>query len=162
MAQQFLSEKKSYSKDSVVILQGSDQKEINLLTEGVIEIKRSRDNVAGLDEEEIVKKSRRIQLIQAPTIFGVENLISGDLQQNSYIALTDCKITKYGIESNDYSVFFRANCSIALNVLSTLKDYALRGINQIKKFVKMTGNISKINDNFELLYCFINKDENNN
>ncbi len=162
MAQQFLSEKKSYSKDSVVILQGSDQKEINLLTEGVIEIKRSRDNVAGLDEEKIVKKSRRIQLIQAPTIFGVENLISGDLQQNSYIALTDCKITKYGIESNDYSVFFRANCSIALNVLSTLKDYALRGINQIKKFVKMTGNIGKINDNFELLYCFINKDENNN
>lgn len=161
MAQQFLSEKKSYAKGSVIILQGSDQKEINLLNEGIIEIKRSRDNVAGLDEDEIIEKSRRIQLIQGPTIFGVENLISGDLQQNSYIALTDCKITKYGIESNDYNVFFKANCSIALNVLSTMKDYALKGVNQIKKFVKLMGDINKINDNFELLYCFINKDENN-
>ena len=161
MSQTFRSEKKTYTKGSVIILQGSSEKDINLLNQGIVEIKRCRENINGMEETDIIKKSKRIQVIQAPTIFGVENLINQMDHQNSFVALQDCVVTKYIIPSDSIISFFKVNSAIAMNILLTMKDSALRGIMNLKKYSKLIGELSKVKDNFLLLHSFLSKEESN-
>ncbi|HOJ63957.1 MAG TPA: cyclic nucleotide-binding domain-containing protein [Spirochaetota bacterium] len=161
MAEGFTSEKKNYPKGSVIIIQGSSQKEINLLNEGLIEVKRYSDNIAGLSEKEILNKSKRIAVINPPAIFGIENLINNQDHKNSFVALEDCIVTKYIIPSNDFIKFFKVNIPIAMNILLTMKDMAIKGILNLKKYVKLMAEIEKFSDNFEIIYDFIIQNKNN-
>ncbi len=154
MAEAYNCEKKNYTKGSIIIIQGSSQKEINILNQGIIEVKRCSDNIAGLSEKEIINKSKRISVINSPSIFGIENLINNENHKNSFVALEDCVVTKYTIPSNDFIKFFKVNIPIAMNILLTMKDMAIKHILNIKKYLKLITQVEKINDNFAIVYEF--------
>ncbi|MBN2547131.1 MAG: Crp/Fnr family transcriptional regulator [Spirochaetes bacterium] len=152
----FKIEKKSYAKDSVIILQGSSTKCIYFLHKGSIEIKRLGDNVTGLSESQVIEKSKRVGVIEAPSIFGIINIINSKDHDSSYVALSDSLITKYIIPTNDFISFFESNPPIALNVLLTLQEHAGKRLINLKKYVDYLGLIDKFTDNFKLLYLIVN------
>lgn len=152
----FKAEKKNIQKGEIIILQGSEDKEIHFLHKGSIEIKRSGINTAGLKSDEIIKSSKRVGVIEAPSIFGVQNLISSTAHSSSFVAITDCQITKYIIPSNDFISFFKMNPPIALNVLITMLDQSRKRMLSLKKYVEFTGAIEKLSDNMMLLYLHVN------
>ena len=151
----YKADKKNYSKDSVIILQGSSNREINFLHNGTVEIKRCGENIKLLQENEILKKSKRIGVVESPSIFGVQNLMNYSEHESSFIALTDCLITKYIIPSNNFVEFFKANPSISLNILLTMEEYAKKSLLNLKKYVDFIGVIDKLSDNFNLLYSYV-------
>jgi len=151
----FKIEKKNYSKDNIVILQGSSTKCIYFLHKGSIEIKRSGDNITGLSEMEIIERSKRVGVIEAPSIFGIMNIINSKDHDSSYVALSDSLITKYIIPTNDFINFFESNPPIALNVLLTLQEHASKRLINLKKYVDYLGLIDKFTDNFKLLYLIV-------
>jgi len=159
----YSSQKKSYPKGTLIILQGSSQRELNFLNEGTIEIRRCGENIKGFQEKEIVSKSKRIGIITGPSIFGVENLVNSSEHQNSYVTMSDCLITKYMVSGNDFLGFFKSNTPIAMNILLTMKDFAIRIIANLKKYVSFIYEIEKTIDNFGLVQSFIekNKDDKN-
>ena len=148
----FKAEKKNLSKDSIIILQGSNAREINFLHKGAIEVKICSDNTAGLNGADIIKKSKRIGVIEAPSIFGINNLINSKAHESSYVALTECSITKYIIPSNDFIGFFKSNPPISLNVLLTMQEEARKRLSNLKKYSEFIGFIDKFYDNLLLLY----------
>lgn len=152
----YQSQKDTFPKDSIVILQGSDKREIHFLHKGVIELKRSGKDISGLQSTDIIKQSKRIGAIEAPSIFGVQNLINSNPHNSSFIALTDCVITKYVIPSNDFINFFKYNPPISLNILITMQEQANKNLINLKKFVDFSGIIQKIQDNLKLLFLHAN------
>ena len=151
----FKAEKKNFQKDSIIITQGSNLREINFLHSGNIEVKRYGQDITGLNQSDIIKKGRRTGVIEAPSIFGVQNLIDSHPHNSSYIALTDCQITKYIIPSNDFLAFFQLNPPISLNILLTMQEEARKKISSIKKFYDFFSLIDKFSDNLGLLYSFV-------
>ena len=151
----FKIEKKSYSKGQVVILQGSNNKEIYAINSGSIEIKKCSENIQGLKDREIIAKSNKICIIETPLIFGVNNLLNSNSHDCSYITNSDCEITKYIVQSYDFLGFFRSNSTMLLKVLISMQDQAGKKLYNLKKFSDFFGLIEKINDNFMLLYLHI-------
>jgi hypothetical protein len=152
----FTSEKKTYTKGSTIILQGSDTREILFLNQGTIEIKRCA-NIKNIDESEILKNSKRVGVIESPSIFGVNNIINSSVHESSYVALTDCIITKYNIPSYDFIGFFKVNPPIALNILLTMVEQTTKRILELKKYIDFIGLIDKLNDNLMLIYLHANQ-----
>lgn len=152
----FKIEKKSYPKDSIIILQGSTEKALYFLHQGVVEIKRKGDNTTGLTGREIIENSKRIGIIEAPSIFGVINITNNLPHDSSYVTATEALITKYIVPSLDFSKFFKANPPIALNVLLTLLDSSNKRASNIKKQLDFLALIDKFSDNFKFFYLIIN------
>lgn len=150
----YKAEKKNIQKGSVIISQGSNKREIYFLNIGTIEIKRYGQNIIGLGEAEVLQKSRRIGVKEAPSIFGVQNLINSTPHESSFLALSDCTVTKYIIPSNNYVDFFASNPPIALNILLTMQENARKSILNLKKYVDFTGIIDKFSDNLHILWAF--------
>jgi hypothetical protein len=151
----YTSTKKTYQKGEIIILQGSLLKELNYLTEGTIEIRRCGENIKGFENNEIISKSKKIGLITGPSIFGVENLISALEHQNSFVAISDCNVTKYLVPENNYINFFKSNPPIALNILLTMKEFSIKTISTLKKYCSFIGEIDKLSDNLDLIFSFI-------
>jgi hypothetical protein len=151
----YTSTKKTYFKGDIIILQGSLLKELNFLNEGSIEIKRCGENIRGYEEKEIIERSKRIGIIGGPSIFGVENLINSSEHQNSFVAMSDCHVTKYIVSGNDYISFFKSSPPIALNILLTMKEFTIKTISNLKKYSNFIGEIDKISDNLDLIYSFV-------
>ncbi len=156
---EYKSEKCKYNKGQVVILQGKIIKELFFLNEGTIEVKRCDENIKGYIEQEIIEKSKRIEVITAPSIFGVENLINPADQKNSCIAMSDCEVTRFIIPNNDYLGFFKSAPQIAMNVLLTMKETVVKNISTLKKFSMMQGEIDKLTDNLSIFSAIIDRSE---
>ena len=109
----FKIEKKNYTKGHIVIIEGSNKKELYTLNSGSIEIKKSSGNIQNLDEREIIAGSKKIGTVESSSVFGMDNIFNSNSQDCSYIANTDCEITKYNIQADDFSGFLRSNSSKA-------------------------------------------------
>ncbi|MCG8569211.1 MAG: cyclic nucleotide-binding domain-containing protein [Spirochaetes bacterium] len=149
---QYKTVKEKYKKGDIILLQGTGQSDICLLNEGAIEVKRCGENIKGYTEKEIITKSKRIGVIAGPSIIGMENLLTTADHHKSFIAMSECQVTKFVIPSNNLLNFFRTTPQIAMNVLLTMKDFAIKSIMNLKKFVQFKGEIEKLIDNFNLLY----------
>ncbi len=154
-AVEYKSEKIRINMGSVVALQGSILKEILLLNEGTIEVKRCQENIKGFLPEEIIEKSKRVEVISGPSIFAIENIVSESDVKYSYIAMSDCEITKFIIPSGDIIGFFKSTPQIAMNVLLTMKEGCVRNINNLKTFSTLFGELEKIVDNLELFKAIV-------
>ncbi|HOV13919.1 MAG TPA: cyclic nucleotide-binding domain-containing protein [Spirochaetota bacterium] len=151
----YSSDRKNYPKSSVIILQGSSQRELYFLNEGTIELKRCGENTKGFTEKEILSKSKRIGIITGPSIFGVENLLNSGEHHISFVTISECIITKYSVSGNDYLTFFKNSTPIAMNILLTMKDYSLKTISNLRKYVNFISEIERATDNFELVLANI-------
>jgi len=129
------------------------------LNEGTVELRRCGENIKGFTEKQILSKSKRIGLITGPSIFGVENLLNSTEHYSSFITISECTITKYSVSGNDYLSFFKSNTPIAMNILLTMKDFALKTISNLRKYSNFLAEIEKSTDNLELVNAFIEKDK---
>lgn len=154
-------EKTQYKMGTPIIMQGVSTKEIYFLNEGTVEIKRCGENIKGLPQADILKKSKRIGDVQGPCIFAIENLLSSSEQKSSYIARSDCRVTIYRIPSHDYIGFFKNIPQIGLNVLLTMKDQTAVNIQSMKKIAHFMGEVDKIYDNFQLFTAYIEDEQDN-
>jgi len=157
----YITEKKKFDKGAVIILQGSGKKELNFLHSGTIELLRCGTNIAGFDKDEILARSKRIGVIESPTIFGISNLMDNEPHKSSLIAMTECVITTYNIADNDFSAFFRDNPPISMNVLISMKEDIRKGIANIKKLTGFRGLVDKMIDNLTLFYSMVTDNNNN-
>lgn len=148
-------EKKNYSKGQIIILQGSNSKEIFYLNSGSIEIKRAVEDIQNFKGKDIIDRSKRIAIFDTPMIFGVNNLLNSNPHECSYVALTDCLVTKYIIESTNINDFFKSNLSLSFNILLSIQEDVRKKIINFKKFMDFFNLIEKINDNFMLLYLHV-------
>lgn len=155
----YSADKKVYQKSSIVILQGSTKRELYFLNEGTIELRRCGENIKGYTEKEILAKSKRIGIITGPSIFGAENLINSSEHYSSFITLSECTITKYSVSGNDYMSFFKSNTPIAMNILLTMKDFAIKAISNLKKYVSFVAEIEKTIDNIDIVVAYIENDK---
>lgn len=158
---EYRSEKVKFSKGQIIAIQGTVLKEIFLLNEGSIEIKRCQENIKGFTSDEIIGKSKRIEFITGPSIFGIENILNNSEVKNSYIAMSDCEITKFIIPSCDFIGFFKSAPQIAMNVLLTMKEGCVRNIANMKNFANLLGEIDKLSDNLQLMNSVVDDDQNN-
>jgi len=156
----YTAEKKNYPKGSVIITQGSTRKNINFIHSGTLEILRCRSNIAGFDSKEILSRSRRIGIIESPSIFGISNLFNSDQQSSSLIAMTDCVITTYNINDNDFVSFFINNPPISMNVLVSMKEDVRKSIVSLKKLAGFRGLAEKMIDNLKLFYAIVVDNQN--
>jgi hypothetical protein len=79
----------------------------------------------------------------------------------SYVAVSDCEITKFIISSGDYISFFKSTPQIAMNVLLTMKEGCIRNINTLKNFDTLYAELEKISDNMILFKAIADNDTDN-
>jgi hypothetical protein len=151
-----------HPKQTIIVQQGSSNREIYFLHSGTIEIKRCGENIAGYEATEILKKSKRIGVIEAPSIFGVQNLLSNKPHENSFLAQSDCLITRYVVSPEKILNFFRANPPISLNILLTMCDQARKNITRLKQVITFLGMVETIKDNLSLIHVFFLDNRENN
>jgi hypothetical protein len=65
---EYKSEKTKIAQGKIVAIQGAVLKEILFLNEGTIEIKRCQENIKGFLPDEIIQKSKRVEIISGPSI----------------------------------------------------------------------------------------------
>lgn len=147
-------DKKNYSKDSVVLLQGNNEKTIFLLNQGAVGIKKNFQDITKTNEKEILKNSKKIGIIETNGIFGFQNLFNNQ-SRYSYIALNDCNISKYAVPQDNISGFFKNNLSIALNIILRIAEQVNKELLNLKKLIDFSGVVEKVCDNLSLFYSHI-------
>lgn len=158
-----LNNKKNYFKDTVILLQGSIEKAIFIVNQGSVEIKKNftmSSQEGKFSEKEIIKNSKKVCIIEANGIFGFQNLLNNQNHENSYIALTDCIISKYIIPSNDAINFFKSNLSLTMNILSRILEQINKDLLNIKKYIDFNNAINKVSDNLSLIYSHVTQSKN--
>lgn len=158
---QYKTENVSYQKGQVIALQGTSLKEILFLKKGNVEVKRCPENVKGFLESELLKKSVRLEIVSTQTILGAEFLLEKKELKNSYIAVSDCELTKITITTENWIDFLKTTPQIALNLLLSMKDLCIRNIGNINYFYKFLAEIHKLADNMELLIASVENDTSN-
>lgn len=149
-AVQYQSETVHYDAGQIIALQGSALQDILFLKKGTVEIKKCMENIKGFLDFEIIEKSKCLKEVTVPSILGGEFLLS-NLCGNSYIAKTECEVTHFKVNSDDILNFLKQAPQIAGNVLLSMKDFCIHGINSYVYQNKLIGEIDKLTDNIEIL-----------
>ena len=153
--------KGNYEKNKVIVLQGDIISELIVLSQGSVELSRCQENIKGYTSDEVIKRSRRIEIINAPAILAAEYFLNAKASNFSYVAATNVVTTKVNLGNLPMANFFRAKPQLAYNILCSMKDNCIRHINLIKSLTLLSGELEKLSDNLELLYAVANADSKN-
>ena len=156
-AVQYQSETVHYDAGQIIALQGCALQDILFLKKGTVEIKQCIENIKGFLDFEIIEKSKCLKEVSIPSILGGEFLFS-ELCGNSYIAKTECEVTHFKVNSDDILNFLKQAPQIAGNILLSMKDFCIHGINNYVYQNKLIGEIDKLTDNIELLASALERD----
>lgn len=156
-AVQYQSETVHYDAGQIIALQGCALQDILFLKKGTVEIKQCIENIKGFLDFEIIEKSKCLKEVSIPSILGGEFLFS-ELCGNSYIAKTECEVTHFKVNSDDILNFLKQAPQIAGNILLSMKDFCIYGINNYVYQNKLIGEIDKLTDNIELLASALERD----
>ena len=156
-AVQYQSETVHYDAGQIIALQGCALQDILFLKKGTVEIKQCIENIKGFLDFEIIEKSKCLKEVSIPSILGGE-FIFYELCGNSYIAKTECEVTHFKVNSDDILNFLKQAPQIAGNILLSMKDFCIHGINNYVYQNKLIGEIDKLTDNIELLASALERD----
>ncbi len=139
-------------KGGILFMQGEMPGEIFMLQSGALEILGAGEEFTGLQPDELLAKSVRIGMIKGKTlIVGFSELLNKPYA-NTLRAVEDSYFTKFTLTQGGFKGIAASDPVQAVTVIKQLYGRYTGLLADIEKIENLRKNITRLNDNFSLIY----------
>lgn len=141
-------------RGQILFVKGEQPRDIIMLQSGTLEILSTSDEFNGLDHDIIISKGKRVGLIRAKSLISGFSRLFVDPYSHSVRALEDSVITKYPLRGGIKEIA-SSDTNQAISILRQLYTRMSQIISDADKYSKIYINVSRLSDNFALIYKVI-------
>ena len=142
--------KQKIPADTILVLQGSEEKAVTMLHSGMAELLSAGEGVDAKTPEEIISGSARVGLIKGESVCGILGLRNSVPHPLSIRTMTDCLVSNTPVEVEKFIGILQSNLAFNLQVLRALVQRIESSVFLFKNYKYLWHKFASIADSIAL------------